>query len=111
MSAINGFEDEYTTRMNNERVKREEERNKKAPKCNETWFNDDGEEEKCVNVQTHYTNGCGAYVCEGCQTHFSVDYEVPSKMRFCWCGWNKQNFSELDCGETWESEDDMFGDY
>ena len=94
--------------MDFERKRRQEERqkeqNEKAPICTnivEKDHNGHLYEEEC-KTKTHYVNSCGGYVCINCDTHYSTS---GGRMRFCWWGWNKQNYSYSDAGEYWSEED------
>lgn len=97
--------------INADRIEREKQRNEKSPICKlPVEFGNKGKVFRTCDTKTYYDKKCSAYVCPECETHYS-NSDPYSKLNFCYCGWNKQNFDPLYAGETWDSEDDMFGDY
>lgn len=95
---------EMNERFNAERLKREKERDDKAPICdNSILYDEHGnvlDKEEC-KTKTYYDKKCSGFVCPECNTHYST---LGGRMRFCWCGWNKQNFDPMDAGERWDSD-------
>ncbi len=92
-------ENDFMNEINAEREKREQVRNKNAPICsNSIHILENGKVEKECETKTQYENTCGGYVCPNCNTHYST---LGSRMNYCWCGWNKQNFDPMYAGETW----------
>ncbi len=99
----------HTDQLIADRIERQRQRDLHSPICSKEIETDNGEKETC-GIKTTYVIKCSSYVCPSCQTHYHLVNGLACEIRFCWCGWQEENFSPLDAGESMNPEEPMFED-